>query len=83
MRPGNRSPPKSRLNAAVDNKNPELGAKEPICCKLQKAPSPRSERVVRSDFGSESIGDQSFGFWCLLYATCKLFWAKTLIGLLK
>ena len=77
------TPPKSRLNAAVHNKNPELGAKEPICCKLQKAPSPRSERVVRSDFGSESIGDQSFVFWCLLYATCKLFGSKTLIGQLK
>ena len=64
----------------VDIKNPELGAKEPICCKLQTARSPRSERVVRSDFGSESIGDQSFVFRCLLYATCK---SKTLIGLLE
>ena len=52
-------------------------------CKLQTARSPRSERVVRSDFGSESIGDQSFVFRCLLYATCKLFWSKTLIELLK
>ena len=77
------TPPKSRLNAAVHNKNPELGAKEPICYKLQTARSPRSERAVRSDFGSESIGDQSFGFWCLLCTTGKLFWSKTLIGLLK
>ena len=83
MRPGKGSPPKSRLNIVVDIKNPELGAKEPICCKLQTARSPRSERVVRSDFGSESIGDQSFVFRCLLYATCKLFWSKTLIGLLE
>ena len=83
MRAGKGSPPKSRLNVVVDIKNPELGAKEPICCKLQTARSPRSERVVRSDFGSESIGDQSFVFWCLLYAICRLFWSKTLIGLLK
>ena len=83
MRAGKGSPPKSRLNVVVDIKNQELGAKEPICCKLQTARSPRSERVVRSDFGSESIGDQSFVFWCLLYAICKLFWSKTLIELLK
>ena len=83
LRPGKGSPPKSRPNTAVNIENPELGAKEPICCKLQTARSPRSERVVRSDFGSESIGDQSFGFSCLLYAICKLFWSKTLIGLLE
>ena len=52
-------------------------------CKLQTARSSRSERVERSDFGSESVGDQSFVFWCLLYAICKLFWSKTLIELLK
>ena len=52
-------------------------------CKLQSARSPRSERVERSDFGSESVGDQSFVFWCLLYAICKLFWSKTLIELFK
>ena len=83
MRHPSGSPPKSRPNTAVNIENPELGAKEPICCKLQTARSPRSERVVRSDFGSESIGDQSFVFWCLLYANCKLFWSETLIGLLK
>ena len=83
MRAGKGSPPKSRLNVVVDIKNQELGAKEPICCKLQTARSPRSERVVRSDFGSESIGDQSFVFWCLLYAICKLFWSKTLIERLR
>ena len=83
MRAGKGSPPKSRPKRRIPIENPELGAKEPICCKLQTARSPRSERVVRSDFGSESIGDQSFVFRCLLYATCKLFWSKTLIGLLE
>ena len=83
MRAGKGYSPKSRPNTAVNIENPELGDKEPICCKLQTARSPRSERVVRSDFGSESIGDQSFVFRCLLYATCKVFWSKTLIGLLE
>ena len=45
-------------------------------CKLQKARSLRSDGVERPDFGSESSGDQSFGFWYLLYATSRSFWSK-------
>ena len=45
-------------------------------CKLQKARSLRSDGVERPDFGSESSGGQSFGFWYLLYATSRSFWSK-------
>ena len=45
-------------------------------CKFQKTRSLRSDGVERPDFGSESSGGQSFGFWYLLYATSRSFWSK-------
>ena len=33
--------------------------------------------------GANRLGIKVLFFWCLLYATCKLFWSKTLIGLLE
>ena len=45
-------------------------------CKLQMPRSLRSDRVVRPDFGGEWLGDQSFGFWYLLYAIVRQFWSK-------
>ena len=70
LRAGKGSPPKSRLNIVVDIKNPELGAKEPICYKLQTARSPRFRKSCAVRFRERIDWGSKFCF--LVFAVCYL-----------